>query len=574
MSSGTMFSSNLMIQIIITVSNVIVSCLIIHLYNISSFLDINWKRVFKRLLRKVNNEELKIYSNIELKHDIDQILSMNKLQGKKCSTVCLDRRSAELGYYFSYLELKDIKENENIVLVEVAQATSTGYVYQYSNQKYKLRNRINVANNGKEGEITSDTFIDLIEDFVEIRKANKFVVVYEEKYLECKPEIKKYFKMNQIEYRFIRWSKTDGCKGLLKRGVIKDDFPTFDNEYKSYAPVALPLKRILSNQIKGHDKDKSIEGPSREFHMDTSTAKKSYKIPKAISQYTYGTFIMGIDFGTTKCSAAVPKNNQIEVVQDNDGNRSFKSFISFDQAEPSVGSMAFKKLKGKPEYVVHDIKRIIGKSSVRDVKTENCWSFEVKNSENGVDIVTHTSSGYKAFNPIDLSAILLREMKNKVSELQRPYSNKKSSTEVVITVPSFFNHEEREAIKSAAECAGMEVLDLLDEPVAAILYHIANKKMNRNFSLQENQNILVFNLGGGTLDISILQIKDGKLKELGKSGERYLGGQSFDSVLAEYVQNIMENEYNIKIKNKRYMYKLMSMVEAIKIDLAVAEKST
>ncbi|KAE9546615.1 hypothetical protein FO519_010173, partial [Halicephalobus sp. NKZ332] len=195
-------------------------------------------------------------------------------------------------------------------------------------------------------------------------------------------------------------------------------------------------------------------------------------------------------------------------------------------------------------------------------------------SENGVEIVTKTSSGEKRFNPTELTAILFKQLREITSEFQQAYNNGEEIKEAVITVPSFYDNIQREAIKEAAESAGIKVLDLLEEPIAGALYYIANKRQVLNSTPLQNQNILIFDLSGGTLDISVLQVKDGKLNEIGRSGEPYLGGRNFDAVLADHISTIMENKYKVLIKTNKQKHKLMSMAESLKIDLTVAEQST
>ncbi|KAE9546813.1 hypothetical protein FO519_009975, partial [Halicephalobus sp. NKZ332] len=165
-------------------------------------------------------------------------------------------------------------------------------------------------------------------------------------------------------------------------------------------------------------------------------------------------------------------------------------------------------------------------------------------------------------------------LKEMASDFQQAHNNSEEIKEAVITVPSFYDNIQREAIKEAAESAGIKVLDLLEEPIAGALYYIANKRQVLNSTPLQNQNILIFDLGGGTLDISIIQVKDGKLNEIGRSGEPYLGGRNFDAVLADHISTIMENKYKVLIKTNKQKYKLMSMAESLKIDLTVAEQST
>ncbi|KAE9546713.1 hypothetical protein FO519_010075, partial [Halicephalobus sp. NKZ332] len=315
-----------------------------------------------------------------------------------------------MGNYFTNLNLRDIRENEYIILVEVARNISTGYVYQYDDCVYRLRKRINIANRGYEGEITENTFTELIESLSGHRDTRKSIIVYDEGYFECQHQIKHYFLMKNYEFKFIPWSKADGCEGLLKKGILKDKFPQFDHDIKSYIEVVSSVEEKVEYKAKYYDKPQSVEKPTKPLHKDNEAQMKSYETPKAISLYPTRTLIMGIEFGTIKCSVAVSRNNQVEVVQDNVGQRSFKSFISFDQSVPVIGNVAFKRLRDKSQYIVYDLQRIIGKEKVQFIERDDLWPFQVRDSENGVEIVTKTSSGEKRFNPTELTAILFKQL--------------------------------------------------------------------------------------------------------------------------------------------------------------------
>ncbi|KAE9549002.1 hypothetical protein FO519_007794 [Halicephalobus sp. NKZ332] len=437
---------------------------------------LNWTQVLeKQIMKEINTKNFNICSNIELQHDITQIISKNEFKQKNIPVTYLDGRSAALGYYFTKLQLRDVQKDEYIIFVEVARATSTGYIYQYEDQVYKLRKRLNVANGGINEEITEQKFFHLVKSLVK-KSVTKFVIVYEKGYLKCREQIEKYFLRNDYQYKFISWSKTDGCEGLLKKGSSKENFPVFENKLENHIGLTLLHNKREFSEIEHCSQDKSVKKSGEMFFQDRPTSMKSYRVPKAVSLYPSRNSVMGIDFGTTKCSVAVSRNSQIEVVQDNVGHRSFKSFISFDQSAPIIGNVAFKRLRDRPQHVVFDVKRIVGKPKVRDIQVDDLWPFQVKDSENGVEIITKDMSRERTFTPTELTAILFKQMKEMASEFQKEHNEIEEIEEAVITVPSFFKNEEKKAIKEAAELAGIKVLDLLEEPIAGALCYIADKR--------------------------------------------------------------------------------------------------
>ncbi|KAE9546856.1 hypothetical protein FO519_009932, partial [Halicephalobus sp. NKZ332] len=417
----------------------------------------NWREVLeKQILREMNTEDFSICSNNELEEEINQIIR-NNFNGKIIPVSYLDRRSAALGHYFTQLSLRDIPEAKNTIFVEINRDYFTGHIYRYHNRVYRPRRIINFSNRGK--DITEDIFPALIDDLDEKEDTTWYIVTYDEDCLEYQDKMQEYLSENNYKFKFIPWSQTDGCEGLLKNGILRDKFPQFDHEKIHIETVSL-VKDKVDKKVKSHNKPQSIERAVRISHQESNAQMKFYKIPKSINQYPSRNFVMGIDFGTTKCSVAVSRNSQIEVVQDNVGHRSFKSFISFDQSVPVIGNVAFKRLRDKSEYLIYDIKKIIGKKKVQFIERDDSWPFQVRDSENGVEIVTKTSSGEKRFNPTELTAILFKQLKEITSEFQQAYNNGEEIKEAVITVPSFYDNIQREAIKEAAESAGIKVLDL------------------------------------------------------------------------------------------------------------------
>ncbi len=231
--------------------------------------------------------------------------------------------------------------------------------------------------------------------------------------------------------------------------------------------------------------------------------------------------ILGIDLGTTNSLVAYVPENQLnsEIISVNDGFL-VPSVVYFDEhAQPIIGNLAKAKLIESPERTIFSVKRLLGKSYNDVLEHQDLISYQIidDNSDNLVKVRIDD----RFYNPIELSALILRELKQGA---ERKFNTE--ITQAVITVPAYFNESQRQATRDAGKLAGLDVLRIINEPTAASLaYGMQEKK---------NGKILVYDLGGGTFDVSVLTLEDGVFEVLATHGDTYLGGDDIDRSIAEF----------------------------------------
>ncbi len=239
--------------------------------------------------------------------------------------------------------------------------------------------------------------------------------------------------------------------------------------------------------------------------------------------------VLGIDLGTTNCCVSVWKGRRSEIILDEFGNKTIPSVVAFYKSLKLVGKDAKNMIDIIPENTFYDVKRIIGLDyeSIKDIKY---FTYKIKKGDNGEVIVSLTESENlnkdikMDYYPEEISAMLL----SKIKIMAQNYLKKKIS-KAVITIPAYYGDAQRQATKNAATIAGLEVVALINEPTAAALaYGITTGKSKK-------KNILVYDLGGGTLDVSLLNIEDDVFRVLATSGDIHLGGEDFDHRIMEYV---------------------------------------
>ena len=276
--------------------------------------------------------------------------------------------------------------------------------------------------------------------------------------------------------------------------------------------------------------------------------------------------VIGIDLGTTNSCVAVWKNGQIAIVPNEMGNRTTPSVISFLDTETLIGYTAFKKLKGNYQNTIFDCKRLIG-HKVSDVEIQEdmrIWPFQVIADENDNPLfhLEKSKDGKFDYSPEEISGMLLKYLKEQADNYVGHPVN-----DAVITVPAYFNDSQRKATENAARLAGLNVLRLLDEPSAAALAY--------NFeSGDQTRNILIYDLGGGTFDVSILEVGKQRIRVIASDGDNHLGGEDFDRVLMNYLFFQYERQTNEDISNNRlWRSRMRNAVEACKIELSVSSSS-
>jgi molecular chaperone HscA len=271
--------------------------------------------------------------------------------------------------------------------------------------------------------------------------------------------------------------------------------------------------------------------------------------------------IVGIDLGTTNSLVAIihPDTKKPVALKEHDSSSLVPSVIHFDEAgSVVVGEEAKKKLISEPQNTIFSAKRLMGKS-YKDIK-ENASFFTYKVIDDNTDSLVKVQVGNKFYSPIDLSSFILKELKQRAEHIL-----KTPVTKAVITVPAYFNDAQRQATRDAGKLAGLDVLRIINEPTAASLAY--GLGMNK----EEEKTIAVYDLGGGTFDISILRIQNGIFEVLSTNGDTYLGGDDIDRTIVQYwLQQAGIDEESIK-DQKEFTQAIRLKAEEAKIFLSANE---
>merc|ERR1711934_1305678 len=273
---------------------------------------------------------------------------------------------------------------------------------------------------------------------------------------------------------------------------------------------------------------------------------------------------IGIDLGTTYSCVGVFKNGRVEIIANDQGNRITPSYVAFTaEGERLIGDAAKNQLTTNPENTVFDAKRLIGRewtdSAVQhDLKY---FPFKLVEKSSKPHIRLETSAGTKEFSSEEISAMVLTKMK----ETAEAYLGKKV-THAVVTVPAYFNDAQRQATKDAGVIAGMTVMRIINEPTAAAIAYGLDKK-------EGEKNVLVFDLGGGTFDVSLLTIDNGVFEVVATNGDTHLGGEDFDQRVMEHFIKLYKKKKGKDLrKDNRAVQKLRREVEKAKRGLSSAHQ--
>ncbi len=271
--------------------------------------------------------------------------------------------------------------------------------------------------------------------------------------------------------------------------------------------------------------------------------------------------IIGIDLGTTNSCVAIMEGSQPKVLENAEGTRTTPSVVAFtDDKEKLIGQPAKRQAVTNPENTIFAVKRLIGRNfddpTVK--KDVEAAPFKIINSEKG-DAWIETKG--EKYSPSQISAFILQKMK----ETAEKYLGQ-TVTKAVITVPAYFNDAQRQATKDAGKIAGLEVLRIINEPTAASLAYGLDKKQNKK--------IAVYDLGGGTFDVSILELGDGVFEVKSTNGDTFLGGEDFDNAIVEYLISEFKKDNGINLKSdKLALQRLKEAAEKAKIELSSAEQT-
>lgn len=294
---------------------------------------------------------------------------------------------------------------------------------------------------------------------------------------------------------------------------------------------------------------------------DKDEPKKKSKKDKKDSIGT----VIGIDLGTTYSCVGVFKNGRVEIIANDQGNRITPSYVAFtSEGERLIGDAAKNQLTTNPENTVFDAKRLIGrawseKTVQHDIKH---FPFKVINKNDKPHIEVNVGSETKLFAPEEISAMVLSKMK----EIAEAYLGKKI-VNAVVTVPAYFNDAQRQATKDAGVIAGLNVMRIINEPTAAAIAYGLDKK-------EGEKNILVFDLGGGTFDVSLLTIDNGVFEVVATNGDTHLGGEDFDQRVMDHFIKLYKKKKGKDIrKSNRAVQKLRREVEKAKRALSAQHQT-
>ena len=274
-------------------------------------------------------------------------------------------------------------------------------------------------------------------------------------------------------------------------------------------------------------------------------------------------YVIGIDLGTTNSCVGVWKNGKAEIIADSQGNRIIPSYVSFTKDQRLIGAAAKKQITKNIKNTIYDAKRLIGRNYSDEHVQEDMklYPFKIiKDPKEDRPLIEVIYKGEKkAFLPQEISAMILSQLKNQSEEyLGTTIKN------AVITVPAYFNEGQKTATRDAGRIAGLNVLRIINEPTAAAIAYGLQNKFNTS------KNIFVFDLGGGTFDVSILKLEHNTFKVLATNGNTHLGGEDFDNQLVKYCIEEFKQEKGIDISNNdKAKRRLKVFCEDLKKDLSV-----
>ena len=268
--------------------------------------------------------------------------------------------------------------------------------------------------------------------------------------------------------------------------------------------------------------------------------------------------IIGIDLGTTNSCVAVIEGNEPKIIVNSEGKRTTPSIVAYKDGDRSVGEPAKRQMVTNPENTIYSVKRFIG-SKYSEVKKETTkMAYKIKNTKGNVKIVIDD----KNYTPQEVSAVILQNIKRSAEDYLGT-----EVTGAVVTVPAYFNDAQRQATKEAGEIAGLKIERIVNEPTAAALAYGMDKK-------NKDMTIAVYDLGGGTFDVSILELGDGVFEVKSTNGDTHLGGDNFDEVLIDWLVKEGKEQFNMDLsKDPQALQRLREGAEKAKVELSSSSQT-
>ena len=268
-------------------------------------------------------------------------------------------------------------------------------------------------------------------------------------------------------------------------------------------------------------------------------------------------FAIGIDLGTTYSCVGVYKNGKVDIIANDQGDRTTPSYVSFTDTERLLGNAAKNAANSNPTNTVYDAKRMIGRDFTDKKLQEDMkhFSFKVVDDNNKPKISVMFKEEEKQFTPEEISAMILTKMKQIAEQyLGHPVKN------AVVTVPAYFNDAQRQATKDAGVIAGLNILRIINEPTAAAIAYGLDK-----ISDTKQRNILIFDFGGGTHDVSLLSLEDGVFEVKATAGDTHLGGEDIDNRIVKHVLEEFKKKHKVDlVDNKRAVRRIQTAAERAK----------
>jgi len=286
-------------------------------------------------------------------------------------------------------------------------------------------------------------------------------------------------------------------------------------------------------------------------------------------------YAIGIDLGTTYSCVGVFKDNEVQIIANDQGNRTTPSYVAWTEEERILGDAAKNQVASNPTNTIFDAKRLIGRKFKDPVvqADKKLWPFTVKSDGTADDkplLEVWFQGVQKSFHPEEISSMVLTKMKQTAEAFLGQRVLK-----AVITVPAYFNDSQRQATKDAGEIAGMQVLRIVNEPTAAAIAYGLDSKAQKNVKAEKETNILVFDMGGGTFDVSILTIQDTVFEVRATAGDPHLGGEDFDNrMLSHCIAEFRRKFKSDPTRNQRALRRLRTQCERAKRQLSTQTQVT